>query len=120
MYEIFNQLLEKSGVKAIDVSRATGIPSSTFTDWKKGRSVPKQEKLLKIADYFNVSIDYLMNGEEKNNQPYYIDEEAAETAQEIYDNDKILFDVYRTVDKDRLVEFAKKLAELRKLEEGDE
>ena len=65
-----------------------------------------------------------MSGEdtktEFTNQGYYIDEETAKTAQEIYNNDKVLFDVYRTVDKDRLVEFAKKLAELRKLEEGDE
>ena len=124
MYEIFAKLLDESGKKAIDVSRATSIPSSTFTDWKKGRSTPKQDKLQKIADYFGVSIEYLMTGEEPtidtSNQGYYIDEETARTAQEIYNNDKILFDVYNTVDKERLVDFAKKLAELRKFEEGDE
>ena len=65
-----------------------------------------------------------MTGEEPtidaSNQGYYIDEETARTAQEIYNNDKILFDVYNTVDKERLVDFAKKLAELRKFEEGEE
>ena len=45
MYENFSKLLEQSGKKAIDVSRATGIPSSTFSDWKKGKSSPKQDKL---------------------------------------------------------------------------
>ena len=58
--------------------------------------------------------------EETSNKGYYIDEETARTAQEIYNNDKILFDVYNTVDKERLVDFAKKLAELRKIEEGEE
>ena len=124
MYEIFAKLLDESGKKAIDVSRATSIPSSTFTDWKKGRSTPKQDKLQKIADYFGVSIEYLMTGEEPtidaSNQGYYIDEETARTAQEIYNNDKILFDVYNTADKDRLIAYAKKLSELRKLEEGEE
>ena len=124
MYEIFAELLDQSGKKTIDVARATGIPSSTFTDWKKGRSTPKQDKLKKIADFFNVSVDYLMTGkesvEETSNKGYYIDEETARTAQEIYNNDKILFDVYNTVDKERLVDFAKKLAELRKIEEGEE
>lgn len=64
MYEIFANLLIENNKKAIDVSKATGIPASTFSDWKKGRSVPKQDKLQKIADFFHVSVDYLMTGKE--------------------------------------------------------
>lgn len=59
MYEIFEQLLREKGVRAVDVSRATGISSATFTDWKKGRYTPKNDKLQKIADYFGVSVEYL-------------------------------------------------------------
>lgn len=62
MYEIFLKLLDEKGVTAYKVGKATGIGGSTFTDWKTGRSVPKQEKLQKIADYFGVSLDYLMTG----------------------------------------------------------
>ena len=65
MYEIFVKLLEKYGVTAYKVSKATGIGGSTFTDWKNGRSVPKQDKLQKIADYYGVTIDYLMTGKEE-------------------------------------------------------
>ena len=65
MYEIFVKLLEKYGVTAYKVSKATGIGGSTFTDWKNVRSVPKQDKLQKIADYFGVTIDYLMTGKEE-------------------------------------------------------
>ncbi len=65
MYEIFVKLLEKYGITAYKVSKATGIGGSTFTDWKNGRSVPKQDKLQKIADYFGVTIDYLMTGKEE-------------------------------------------------------
>lgn len=64
MYEIFEELLKKYNVTAYRVSKETGVGQSTFTDWKKGRSVPKLEKLQKIADYFGVSIDYLMTGRE--------------------------------------------------------
>lgn len=64
MYEIFEKLLSEKGVTAYKVSQETGIGRSTFTDWKSGRSEPKQEKLIKIADYFGVSVDYLMTGEE--------------------------------------------------------
>ena len=55
MYEIFLKLLEKYGLTAYKVSKATGIAGSTFSDWKNGRSNPKQDKLQKIADYFGVS-----------------------------------------------------------------
>ena len=41
-----------------------GISNSSFTDWKKGKGHPSLETVKKIADYFNVSIDYLVNGEE--------------------------------------------------------
>ena len=65
MYEIFAKLLEERGVTAYKVSKATGIAGSTFSDWKSGRSTPKQDKLQKIADYFGVSVDFLITGKEE-------------------------------------------------------
>lgn len=64
MYEIFARLLEIKKVKAADVCRATGLPSSLFSEWKKGKSNPKVDKLQKIADYFGVTVEYLMTGQE--------------------------------------------------------
>lgn len=123
MYEKFEELLKKNNVTAYRVAKETGVTTATLTSWKQGKYTPKREKLQKIADYFGVSVEYFTGEEpieETSNKGYYIDEETARTAQEIYNNDKILFDVYNTVDKERLVEFAKKLAELRKIEEGEE
>lgn len=64
MYEIFEQLLQKFGVTAYKVSKETGITQSTLSDWKRGRSTPKTGNMKKIADYFGVSVDYLMTGKE--------------------------------------------------------
>ena len=71
MYEIFEQLLQKYGVSAYKVSKATGVTQSTLSDWKRGRSTPKSENMKKLADYFGVSIDYLMTGKEEtsNKEP---------------------------------------------------
>ena len=69
MYEIFERLLKEKNLKGADVTRATGIASSTLTDWKKGRSKPKQDKLQKIADFLGVSLEYLTTGKEKDWQP---------------------------------------------------
>ena len=63
MYEIYCKLRDKKGLKDADVARETGITKSTFTDWKNGRSIPGNEKMKKIADYFSVSLDYLLTGE---------------------------------------------------------
>lgn len=60
MYEIFEELLKTKGVSAYKVSQEAKVPQSTLSDWKRGRSVPKLDKLQKIADYFGVSVDYLM------------------------------------------------------------
>ena len=59
MYERYVELLNEKGVKNIDVSRATGIPASTFSDWKKGKSSPKREKLEKLAEFFGVTADWI-------------------------------------------------------------
>lgn len=63
MYEIFEQLLQKYGITAYKVAKETGITQSTLSDWKRGRSTPKTDNMKKIADYFGVSVEYLMTGE---------------------------------------------------------
>lgn len=64
MYEYFSNLLQKYGVTPYKVSKETGVSQSTLSDWKRGISTPKNDKLQKIADYFGVSLEYLMTGKE--------------------------------------------------------
>ena len=56
MYEKFAELLVKNNKTAYTVSKETGIPQSVLSDWKRGRSNPKVDKLQKLANYFGVSI----------------------------------------------------------------
>lgn len=71
MYEIFESLLKKYGVTTYQVAKATGISTASFTGWKQGKWNFKQDKLQKIADYFGVTIEYLMTGKEEaeKNEP---------------------------------------------------
>lgn len=64
MYEIFSSLLQKNGVTPYKVSKETGVSQSTLSDWKRGLSTPKLDKLQKIANYFGVTVNYLMTGED--------------------------------------------------------
>ena len=64
MYEIFELLCRKNGVTPYRVCKETGLTTATISNWKAGRYVPKADKMQKIADYFGVSIEYLMTGKE--------------------------------------------------------
>lgn len=63
-YKTFEGLLKMHNLTVYRVSKETGIAQSTFSDWKSGRSTPKTDKLKKIADFFDVSVSYLLGGEE--------------------------------------------------------
>jgi transcriptional regulator with XRE-family HTH domain len=68
LYKNFQKLLKRDGVTAYQVSKATNITNSTFTEWKKGTYNPKLDKLQKIADYFSVTLDYLISEKEADNE----------------------------------------------------
>lgn len=95
MYEIFLKLLKAKGCSAYQVSKATGIAQSTLSDWKNGKSIPKADKIQKIADFFGVSAEYLMTGNEgAAGKKYYLNDETAEMAQKLFENRelRVLFD----------------------------
>ena len=109
MYETFEKLLHAHNVKVSDVARATGIRPSTFSDWKNGHYTPKRDKLQKIADFFNVSIEYLETGKaiEKTSvegNRYYFDDFTAKLAQEFYENPRMraLMDAAKDLSPDDL------------------
>lgn len=52
-------LIEEKG-KSAELSKKTGISTGNISDWKTGRSKPKPEALVKIADVLDCSVDYLL------------------------------------------------------------
>ena len=60
MYEKFAELLDKTNKTAYQVSKDTGISQSVLSDWKRGRSNVKTDKLKILADYFEVSIEFFL------------------------------------------------------------
>lgn len=61
LYYIFEKIIKERGISLYRVSKDTGIPYSTLNDWKNGKSKPKVDKLIKIATYLGVSLDELLN-----------------------------------------------------------
>ena len=53
-------LREDRDLRQIDVSQATGIDQKTLSNYETGRTRPDSEALILLADFFHVSIDYLV------------------------------------------------------------
>lgn len=116
MYEIFNDLLQKNGVTPYKVSKETGVSQSTLSDWKRGISTPKSDKLQKIADYFGVSLAYLMGNEkeegsviDQKNNPIVLDDDALELLEELKTRPEMrtLFSVSKKASKEEILKAVK-------------
>lgn len=59
--------IEKKGLTKSQVAKDTGISSGNISDWQSGRSMPTAIKLDVLADYLNVSVDYLLGRTEEPN-----------------------------------------------------
>lgn len=70
LYSNIHALCEKEGVKDGTLCANIGIRRSFLSELKAGRTKSlSTEVLSKIAAYFNVSVDYLLTGEQKENPP---------------------------------------------------
>lgn len=83
MYERYCELKNLKGLTDTQVAEYCGFSKSTLSDWKSGKGTPKLDKIQKIAECLDVSIDYLATGKETN---YNFSDEAAHLVS------KILFD----------------------------
>ncbi len=96
--DIIRTLCTKKGISIKTLEKELGFSNGSLA---KAATI-KAERLQKIAEYFNVSVDYLMTGTEKEGgEPYYLNEDAREMAQFMYENPeyKVLFDASRKISK---------------------
>lgn len=83
MYAIYCKLRDEKKLKDAEVSRATGISKSTFSDWKHGKTNPKADKLKTLAEFFGVSVEYLMGTEKVENKKPTDNGELSEAKREL-------------------------------------
>lgn len=63
-WENFSKLCDENATNPNAVAAAIGLSNAICTKWKNG-TVPKGKTLNLLAEYFNVSVDYLLTGENK-------------------------------------------------------
>ena len=78
--ERLKNLRKEAGFTQVDVASKLGISQPAYASWERGVKKPTQENLVKIAQIFNVSIDYLVGNSEE-----LTDEEKAIFKKELID-----------------------------------
>ena len=68
-YDVYLSLCKRSNKKPSVVAAELGINKSNVSNWKNNGYTPRGEALQKIADYFGVTADYLLTGEETEKAP---------------------------------------------------
>ena len=53
-------LMENKDVNAYRLAKGAGVTPSSVSVWRLGKSLPSIERLAKIAQFFDVSVDYLI------------------------------------------------------------
>lgn len=117
--ERLNSILQKRNLSQADLSKMTGIRSSSISDWLNGKYEPKQDKISIIAEALNVSPVWLIGYDDTSSnqsEGYYVDPETAEFAEYLRTRPeaRLLFSASRGISKEDM-EKAVEYIELLKL-----
>ena len=101
------------------IERDLGYANGYIGQLKKG--VFHADRLQDIAEYLGVSSEYLLNGDEKESDKYYLNDETAEMAQAMFENRdlRVLFDAARYASPEDLKTTYDMLMALKRKERGE-
>lgn len=117
LYERIKEVAKVKGYSINRLEKELGYPRSSISKYNK--NVPSMEKIQKIADFLNVPITDIT--EEEKAERYYISDETAQVAQEIFENKDLraLFDVQKDMDPDDLRALHNMALALKRKERGE-
>ena len=116
--DIVRSLCAKNNISIKYLEKELGFSNGSLAK----ASTIKGNRLQKIADYFNVSVDYLMTGKEKESgETYYLNEETTTMAQKIFENKelRLLFDAAQDAEPEDLQTIHNMLLALKRKERGN-
>ncbi len=122
---VFKKLRLSHGFTQAELADALGISRSRIGMYETGAREPDFETLEIIADFFNVDTDYLLGRTNKTtfipNTGYYLNEDTAQAAQEIFENKdlRMLFDAARGADPEDLKALHSMALALKRKERGN-
>lgn len=106
MAENIQRLMDNRGIDRNKICADLGFKYTTFTDWVKGNTYPRIDKIELMANYFGVPKSELV---EKYTEGYYTDREAAEFAEYLRTRPgaRMLFSAAKDMSKEEMEETVK-------------
>lgn len=113
--------MDKQGKTRTEMCEALGVKYTTFTDWVKGNTYPRIDKIELMANYFGISKADLVEDNQKE-ESYYTNSETAKIAHQIYENKdlSLLFDAARDAKPEDLQTVHTMLLALKKKENHED
>lgn len=97
------ELRNKHSLTMEELGKKLGVTKTAIFNWENENRTPDKDSIIRISELFGVTTDYLLGVSDRENEmPYYINEDTAELAQEIFDNPelKILMSASRKLEKE--------------------
>lgn len=66
--KVLKQIMERERHSLVSMSKATGVPKSTISEWLNNRS-PNPTQAVKIANHLGVSLHFLLFGKDDAQEP---------------------------------------------------
>lgn len=112
------EVCKERGIPISRLERECGFANGYVKQLKKG-TMPN-DRLARVADYLNISVEYLTTGEESS-ENYYVNPETRKLAQEIYQDPEMhmLFDAVRGSSAEEIKDFRDMILLMKRREKGD-
>ena len=113
--ENLQRYMDTKGIDRNGLSDAINVPYTTVTDWLKGKTYPRIDKIELMARYFGISKSDLIEDHSEQSE-YYNDADVAELAQAMFDRPelRVLFDASKKATKEDIEQVAELLERLSK------
>ncbi len=59
--ERFVEIIQEKKIRPYHIAKETGISTGLLSAYKRGEKIPSVENLIKIADYLDCSVDFLLD-----------------------------------------------------------
>lgn len=109
-YQILRSLREKDGLSQTRFAQEIGFSQAAISAWENNTREPGIEALMKIAKFFNISVDYLVGN---NSKDFYKAKPKNETPVELTPDGKELIHIFNSLDADyqaQILEYARYFA----------
>ncbi len=115
-FDNYCKLCKMKGLSPTGAAVEMGLSRAAVSAWRNKERLPQASQLQKIADYFDVTVDYLL-GQTTSNEPANKeqDDELAEYLNELKNREdmRILFSLAKNATKEEVMQAVKIIEALR-------